>query len=256
MRKVKTNNISTSVGMPVKSGTLDHIQLAYQEAISSMMNNILGRVDNTNAYILHGCVNTGSGLNYIISAGAIYYLGEVFLVDATTFTAASGQVAVANVTETFYNVNADPVQLTDGNTYNVHSIRKITFASGATGSGLFDFSALLTTPLQLRNDQQATLGATYTVKFDQDKAVFFASATVDTTFNFDFTNAVPGTVVRLKWAYGAGRAITISTPSGAAIVKDFGTLASVASSTNLLYFLYVGKNASGDNEVSYSLKQV
>ena len=256
MRTLTTSNITSTAQMPVKSGTLDHIQLAYQEALTALANSVIGRMpDSANMYILYGCANSGTGLSYVISAGAIYYNGEVFLVDATTFTATSGQVAVGNISISQYGTNADPVTFTNGASYNVHNIRKITFASGVSGSGILDFSNLLQVPLVLVNDQQATLPSSYTVNFKQNKATFFASATVNATITFDFTNAVPGNVVRLKWTFGAGLTLTINTPTGSTIIRDSGNLAAVVSANNLLYFIYCGVNGSGLNEVSYTLKQ-
>ena len=255
MRKLVTTDITNTVAFPVKAGTLNHIQLAYQEALTALANSIIGRLpDSTNCYILFGCKNTGSGTSYVISAGAIYYNGEVYLVDAVSFTAASGQTAVLNFVTTSYTVNADPVTFTDGVAHNVHTIQKIAIASGVSGSGVSDFANLIT-PLALVNDQQATLPASYTVFFKQDKATFFAAASVDTNITFDFTNAVPGTVVRLKWTYGAGRALTITAPSESTVIKDGGNLSAVASANNLLYCIYLGRNESGNHEVSYTLKQ-
>lgn len=255
MRKLNTSNITSNAQMPVKSGTLVHLQLAYQEALNALALNIVGRNANQAlGYILYGCVNSGSAGSMDVSAGAIYYNGEVFLVDAFTLTVAD--TAVANIATTYFATNADPVAFTNGTSYNVHEIRKITFADGASGSGIFDFADLLTTPLVLRNDQQATLPSSYTVKFDQDLSVFFDAAPVSSTFTFDFTNAVPGAVVRMKWAFGSAKTLTINQPSGSLIIKESGDLANVASNTNIIYFLYGGLNENGDHEVSYTLKQV
>lgn len=242
--------------MPVKGGTLLHLQLAYQEALTAMAKNMVARDnDTTRGYILFGLVNSGTILSMNVSAGAIYYNGEVFLVDAFTLTVTVGEVAVASIITTQYNVDADPVTFTDGVARNVHNIRKIRFTSEPSGSGIFDFNDMLTTPLILRNIQENSLGSSYTVKFDQDKTVFFANAAVDTNITFDFTNAVVGSVVRLKWTYGVGRTLTIDTPAGATILKDSGNLANVSDNTNLLYAIYLGLNAAGNHEVSYTLKQ-
>ena len=255
MRKLDTSAVTTTVGFPVKSGTWVHLQAAYQEALTALANSIIGRLpDNNNFYILYGCVNTGTYPTYNISAGAIYYSGEVYLVDATTFNAGA-LVAVGNIVTTNFVTNADPVLFTDNVSRSVHQIRKIVFTAGTSGSGICDFSNALQSPLVLVNDQQATLPASYTVFFKQDKATFFASAPNNTTITFDFTNAVAGTVVRLKWTYGAAKTLTINTPAGSTIIRDSGNLAAVASANNLLYCIYLGKNESGNDEVSYTLKQ-
>jgi hypothetical protein len=256
MKKLDLSSVSATNQFPVKEGTWDFIQAAYQEAIAGLGNAILGgKTDISNGYRLYGCVNTGSGLNYIISAGAIYFGGEVFLVPAASFTASAGQVAIANIGITQYTTNADPVTFTDSVARNVHNIRQIVFTAGTSGAGLFDYSNLRETMIGLKVDTQSSLPASYVVNFVQDRSTSFTSAPNNTTIDFDFTDAVPGSVVRLKWTYGAGLTLTINTPAGSTIIKDSGNLANVASANNLLYFIYLGKNESGNDEVSYTLKQ-
>ena len=256
MRKLDVSAVSNTNALPIKSGTLTHIQLAYQEALTAICNNLLGgQISPVVPYILYGCVNTGSGLNYIISAGAIYYSGEIFLVPATTFTAAGGQVAVGTVNITYNTTNADPVTFTDGVSRTVHQIRQIIFVPAVAGSGQLDFTTLLQTPLVLLNQQVASLPASYVVTFDQDKTVFFAAAPVDCAITFSFTNAVIGNVVRIKWTYGAGRALTITGSGTSTIVKESGDLTQVSNNTNSIYFIYMGKNDLGKDEVAFTLKQ-
>jgi len=198
MKKLDLSSVSATNQFPVKEGTLDFINLAYQECITALGNNLLGdKANSANGYRLYGCKNTGTGLNFIISAGAIFYGGEVFLVPAATFTAAGGQTAVANIVITQYTTNADPVIFTDAVSRNVHNIRSVVFASAVSASGLFDFNNIRETTIGLKNDIQATLPSSYTATFEQDRATFFTSATVNSTITFDFTDAVPGTVVRL-----------------------------------------------------------
>lgn len=254
MRKISTAAISNSNGMPIKGGTLDHVQFAYQEALNAISRNLVGRdIDNTRGYVLFGCVNTGSVSAMNVTTGAIYYAGEVFLVDA--FNLNVTQAAVASIQTSYYQTNADPTTFTDGVQRNVHEIRKIVFANAASGSGLFDFGNMVNTQVCLKNIQVASLPSTYTVKFDQDQAIFFADAPVNSAFSFDFTNAVPGAVVRMKWIFGSGRTLTINQPANGVVLQDGGNLANVSNNTNVIYFLYVGLNATGVHEVSYTLKQ-
>lgn len=254
MRKLSTTNITNSTGMPVKGGTLQHLQLSYQEAFNAIARNLIGRdIDNTRGYILFGVINTGTVSAMNVTAGAIFYAGEVYLVDA--FSLNVTQAAVSSVQTSYFQTNADPVTFTDGVQRNVHEVRKLIFTDGASGSGLFDFGNMVNTLLPLKNTQQATLPATYTVRFDQDQAVFFADALVNATLQFDFTNAVAGTVVRLKWIFGSGRTLTIQQPANGIVLQDSGNLANVANNVNVIYFLYAGLNASAVHEVSYTLKQ-
>lgn len=147
MRKLDTSYITAGIGMPIKSGTLNHLQYAYQEAISAAVQGLIGQGYSTSIpYILNGCINTGSGSNYVISAGAVFFNGEVYLTPAASFTASGSNVPVGVLTTDFYNSpgdNADSVEFTDGSAYSVHQIRTVVFQAGLSGSGLFNYSALV-----------------------------------------------------------------------------------------------------------------
>lgn len=145
MKKIKISDIAGGAGFKVKKGTLVHLQEAYTENDESVIRSRIGNGYSTSiGYLLYGLVNsTPGGLTYTISAGAIFYNGEVFRVDAVTVVCSGGQVPVSSIVTTNYtDATADPVEFTDGNTYDVHEIRKITFTAAATGTGLFDFSAI------------------------------------------------------------------------------------------------------------------
>lgn len=120
--------------MPLKSGILDFLQDAHKETTQALISTIIDNPATGTIYVLSGCVNTGSGANYIISAGQVFYNGEIFQVDATSFTVAGGQYAFANLITTQYTTNADPVTFTDGIPRNVCNIRKIEIIS-STGTG-------------------------------------------------------------------------------------------------------------------------
>lgn len=141
MRNLNVSNVSASIGLPVKSGTLIHLQLAYREVLAGIGKAITGTgYDPTKVYILNGCVNSGSGSNYNISAGVVFFNGEVYLVDAATFTISGPNVAVGIVTKTYFTgANADPVQFTDGVTRTIHEIWKMVPQSGLSGSGAANF---------------------------------------------------------------------------------------------------------------------
>ncbi len=153
--------------MPIKSGTLNHIQSAYQEAISAAIQGFIGQAYNpAAAYILNGCINTGSGGNYAISAGAVFYNGEVLLVPAASFAVSGSNVAVGVINTAFDTNpadNADPVAFTDGSSYNVHQIRTVVFQPGLSGSGAFDFSALQNPALNITSSNTGllTISGTY-----------------------------------------------------------------------------------------------
>lgn len=257
MKKLDTQFATTVVTQPLKAGSVDHIQQAYTEVICALALNMIGPGYQDNIiYILFGCVNTGTYPAVNISNGAVFYNNEVFLVDAFIATLTGSDVVVANEVTTFFtDISADPTVFSDTSSHNVHQIRKIVLSAGSTGSTIADFTAFKQTSIALANDQEATLPSSYVATFDQDRAVFFAAATADCDITFDLTNAIPGAVQRLKWTFGAGRALTITPGSGQTLVKDSGDLTLVASNTNVLYMIYVGKNDLGNDEISYVLTQ-
>lgn len=144
MRIIDETKITSTSAMYFKKGTWTHLQLAYQEAIESIVRGLIGDGYSTSdVYVLHGCVNSGSGSSYDISAGAVFYDGKVYLVDAASFTVSGGNVPVASIVKTQYLTNADPVIFSNGDVKSVHDIYKVSIASGASGSGLKDYADLI-----------------------------------------------------------------------------------------------------------------
>jgi hypothetical protein len=159
MKVLDTSFESPTSSQPMKQGSMNLIQQAWQEVTTSLALNIIGKGYNpAKVYILYGCVNSGSGSNYIISAGAVFYAGEAYQVPAITFTAAGGQTAVGTIVTNFVVAsNADPVVFTDGASHNVHQNRIITIASAVSGSGTADFANWLPIPADVSIIGDSTL---------------------------------------------------------------------------------------------------
>lgn len=140
MKKIITSDISTGIGMPIKSGTLDHLQSAYKEALDFVTRNLVGEYDADKVYIISGCVKYLDGPVTRITEGAMFYDGEIYLVDNSPIGIAPFNFAVCNISTTYFSgTNADPVNFTDGIDRNVHEIKKMAVAIGTSGSGLIDF---------------------------------------------------------------------------------------------------------------------
>lgn len=148
MKILDTTLITDAAEMPIKSGTLLFLQNAYQEMLQAICVALLNPgYSAATIYVLYGCANSsGTAGYYNISAGVIFWNGELFYVAATTFTCPVGQTAVLNLLTTQYvgnGLNADPVQFTDTTEHNVHDIRTIQAISAASGSGTVgDFSTV------------------------------------------------------------------------------------------------------------------
>jgi hypothetical protein len=264
MKKIDLSFISTTAGLPVKSGVLAHLQESYQEMMAGLARLMIGpEYDATKIYILRGCLNTGSGLTYVISDGVVFYAGEVYLVDAASFVSPGGQLAVGKLVVTFATgATGDPIQFTDGSSHSVLQIRKIAISSDVTGAGVTgnsnsDFANWLPVN-RVKTDKRITsaFGASQTLSFRQDQSLFYTTGipSGSGTINWDFNGAIPGTVIRLKLAMAAGTSFTVSTPAGSAIIAESGAF--TQNKTNYAYFLYAGLNEGGNHEVSYNVVSI
>lgn len=182
MRKIDESKITSDKSMFFKQGTWTHLQKAYQEPIAETIKAMIGSTyDATKMYVLNGCVNSGSGSSFVISAGSVFYGGEVYLVDAATFTTSGSDVAVATITTTnnTTDYNADPCEFSDGSLENVHNIRKVVIASGASGSGTKNYSAFDLYPFSFNyKDISSTISAGTGVTIDALTALEYADGNI------------------------------------------------------------------------------
>lgn len=132
------------VQFPVKRGTWDFIENAWNEGIKDSIKSLIGdNFDNHIVYILYGCVLTSSAGTTTISQGAVFSEGEIFEYPGDSFPDPVGtDVVIANLVQTSWqpvdsvgNQYADPVNFIGSSPANVHIIRTVAFATGASGSG-------------------------------------------------------------------------------------------------------------------------
>jgi len=166
MKNLLTNSITTSVGFPVKSGTLDFLQNASTEMLIAIARSIVGKgYSASTPYALYGCNNTGSGSSYVIQEGAILWNGVLYLVPAVSFTLTGGNsVYVIGSTTYVTSAVADPVTFTDGVTRNVHSDTKMSVYQSAfapSPSAGFAYSGLKYLNQTIQESQTLTLSANY-----------------------------------------------------------------------------------------------
>jgi len=141
MKKLDVSSVTDSARFPIKSGTLAFLQQAYGEALEGIIISLIGPTYNTTTmYVLSGCVNTGSGSNYTISGGYVFFNGEIYSVPSTGFSTTGTDVPVFVLYVGQFTTNADPVTFTDSSVKNVHNVRQVLVQSGSSGSGLADYS--------------------------------------------------------------------------------------------------------------------
>lgn len=213
MNKLITSDISAGSRMPIKKGTIDFLQLAYQQPLSALAQRIIGtNYDPTKAYVLYGL--TGSSGN--ITAGALFFNGEVYLCDGDSSGLPCGgsNVSVLNIAITNYSSDADPVTFSDGSVYNIHNIRKVAISCGASGSGdVCDYTDLVQIPVE-----------TNTIVLESSMGTGW-QATPDIPFNYTVgTDGYCYLYGKIKTNTGAGGASTTLLASGTLPLADQSVL--------------------------------
>lgn len=124
--------------------TFEHIQESYKEAIASLTDGIIAQ--GAGVTVLYGCVNSGTAPTYDITAGAVYYNGEIYEVPAFSGTAGGADVPVLSLNTTYRT--GDPALYRKANGtpehINTHSIRKLLWSFAPSGFGIADLSAIVT----------------------------------------------------------------------------------------------------------------
>lgn len=225
MNKLITSDISAGARMPIKQGTLEFLQQAYQQPINALAQRIIGtNYDPTKAYVLYGL--TGSSGN--ITAGALFFNGEVYLCDGDSsgLPCGGGNVSVLNIAISQYTTNADPVTFSDGAIYDIHDIRKVAITCGASGSGdVCDYTDLVRDATTIV--PEASMGTGW-------------QATPDKPFNY--TTTIDGYV----YLYGQIKA-NINYLGGQTTLLSAGTL---PLADNAVLFLCAGLLAGANTNLS------
>lgn len=230
-----TSNETSSLWSVDAIEDMAFLQAANKEAFAhGVLAQIGSSYNQANMYVLWGCVNTGTYPAYTISAGAVYYRnaaaitanlpGEIYTIDAVTFTVTSPHVAVAKVTATS---DGDMRLFSDGSTKAVTMINKVVLSEGASGSGDVDFSKFV--PLVVRwQNYSATTG------------IINATNTGDVTTNiFTYTTPDDGATrnyrVSFKLQYQCGISNSHGVFVGANIttVSSTGTVLGTTSTFNV-----------------------
>lgn len=138
-KHVLSNNIATGVKQPYTQRTHIHYNEMIDELAVNLVKSLNGDVNTSNFYVLYGCVNSASP-NANVSAGAIYYNGEIYLCDAFVDGAISGAI-VGTITTTY--AIGDPINFSNNSDYNVHQIKKIVWSDATSGTGSVNFLDLV-----------------------------------------------------------------------------------------------------------------
>lgn len=168
MKKLATSAITNSAQFFPKKGTLEFLQLQHRETTAATIIALIGPTYNAGTvYVFSGVVNTGTYPVYTVTAGVVFYNGEIYYIDAASFTATGTDVAVFSTIQTQYTTDADPCTFSDATTHNIHNIIKMQLTAGVSGSGLaniaqaFYMNFNIPAQLLLTGTGQAIVSGTY-----------------------------------------------------------------------------------------------
>lgn len=135
MKKVLSGDIAAGARQPYTKVTHEWYNAMIKDGIDSVIRGLVGN-NNSDYIVLWGCINSAAP-NANISAGAIWFNGEIYLCDAFVDASISG--AIVGTLTTTYDA-ADPILFTNNNSYNVHQNIKMVWSDAASGSGTVDYA--------------------------------------------------------------------------------------------------------------------
>ena len=151
--------------------TFTHFREGLVEVAYSLARGLVGNYSTGDVVILWGCVSSGttSGAStaWAVTAGAIFYNDEVYLVPASNGVFTGANVLVGNVVTAY--ASGDPVPLDDLSLVNQHQIKTIVLNQGTSGSGIGNYTAfrhvLSVVATQITDNSPGTItsGGTYTL---------------------------------------------------------------------------------------------
>ena len=140
MKKVNVSNISGSTKAPFLKKTHTHYNDAIKETADSIVKSLYGSYSSGDVIILYGCeiADTVPGIS-TIDSGAIYYNGEVYLVDADSVLTTGSETLIWDIETTY--VSGDPINYSNNTEYDTHQIDKFKLQAGTSGSGIANYDS-------------------------------------------------------------------------------------------------------------------
>lgn len=137
-RKFDVTNIVDPRQAPFTERSLRHINTAFDELGEDLVKSVIGTYTTNDIIVLYGCAVTATipGTSSV-TAGAIFYNGRIYKVDAASISTPSNTLVW--VIDTTY-ITGDPALFSDGNSYDFHEIQKFKLVNAVSGSGLANYN--------------------------------------------------------------------------------------------------------------------
>ena len=143
MKKLDWTAVTASNGLVFEEQTFEHINNGHKDSyISFVKANIPSAWHTGKLVILYGCVDSGTPPARNLSAGAVYYNGEIYQVDSASFTTTGLDIGIWTLVDVDSGSTESTIK-TATSSFLSHVLvnSKFVFAAGLSGSGTFDESS-------------------------------------------------------------------------------------------------------------------
>lgn len=238
-KHVLSSDISSTAAQPFVKKTHEWYNSMITEAINALGRSLV--TSNTDFTVLFGCVNSGTGLapgdSANISAGAVFYNGEIYLCDAFSAVSLTNTV-VGTITTTY--ATGDPILFTDGSSYNVHQDKKIVWSDAASGSGDVDFADLVTLSI---SSGYVNITSGLTFKYVDDGGTLRTIVASPTLTNFKYR--LIGKTCHLQIEISNIDTSTSNSGVGHSEIQILGLPAAITPKTGSAYSVLGSKSSGG-----------
>ena len=240
-RKFITTDIVDPVKAPITEKALRHINEIPNELGASLVKSMIGTYTTGDLIILDGCVVVANipGTS-TVTAGSIYYNGEIYQVDANASISSPSNTLVWQAVNTL--VDGAQTTFSDAVAYDFLSIRKLRLVNGASGSGLANYNGATVKYLS----SQVNGG------FVIDSSTLFTGTSISGIASKHNGMVTYSVGIQATTTTGNGGSFTISVPTGFKAIQQnsggfglnpfIGTIDNITDSTNFA----IAQGASSD----------
>lgn len=191
MKKIQTSQITGAQKAPYVKDTHNHYKEAIEESTASIVKGIAGSYTTGDIIVLEGCVVSATiPGSSTITAGSVFYNGEIYTVDAATIPATGSQTLVWQVVTTYIS-NDSTLRWSDLVIRNLHQIDKMALVAGASGSGLANYNG--STVKRLNQSPLTTESITFNTGWTDAGSYISVIGNGDVEINFQGTTSTGGT---------------------------------------------------------------
>ena len=240
-KHVLYGDITSTAKQPYLKQTHQHYNEMIDELTKAFGQTIVA--NSSVVTILWGCVNTGTGTlvgqSAIISAGAVYYNGEIYQVPA--FSSASLVNGLKGTITTTYS-GIDPVLFSDSTTHNVHQIKTLVLSDAVPATSPLDYNnwQIITRAWRTFNLTDSDVGVptgTVTLAYAKKKQInynIFGQNTID--LNIDYKNQMIFLNILIEGADVSASTLSsfhVKLPEGISVTENYKNMGFYVNSNNV-----------------------